>query len=151
MGSCDLTARGARPPAMQSLYRHTSAGLLFVCLLAVGSCTAAALPQQFSLNIGFDTPSPQDTPFQLTFHRAQQSSQPSLVTSSPVVSQPRPAPPQRNNIQNFRAQQEQQQQLGFQQNRQHPQPSFNDLSASSQSFKATANRRPHGNSRPPAQ
>jgi len=119
MGSYHLTARGATPPAMQST-------LLFVCLVAVGSCLAAALPQQFSLNIGFDSPSSQDAPFELTFFKPSQNSQPSIVTSSPLAPQPRPVPSKRKNFQSFKPkeqQQQQQQQLDFQQNRQNFQTS----------------------------
>merc|ERR1711892_183896 len=119
MGSYHLTARGATPPAMQST-------LLFVCLVAVGSCLAAALPQQFSLNIGFDSPSSQDAPFELTFFTPSQNSQPSIVTSSPLAPQPSPAPSKRKNFQSFKPkeqQQQQQQQLDFQQNRQNFQTS----------------------------
>merc|ERR1712106_1101725 len=138
MGSYHLTARGATPPAMQST-------LLFVCLAAVGSCLAAALPQQFSLNIGFDSPSPQDTPFELTFYKPSQNSQPSIVTSSPLAPQPRPAPSKRKNFQSFNPkeqQQQQQQQLDFQQNR-----SFSQPKLVSQNFRTQTNTRTQPNTR----
>merc|ERR1712106_188002 len=138
MGSYHLTARGATPPAMQST-------LLFVCLVAVGSCLAAALPQQFSLNIGFDSPSSQDAPFELTFFKPSQNSQPSIVTSSPLAPQPRPAPSKRKNFQSFKPkehQQQQQQQLDFQQNR-----SFSQPKLVSQNFRTQANTRTQTNTR----
>merc|ERR1712021_156283 len=107
---------------------NTSSNAVYfvVCLFAVGSCLAAALPQQFSLNIGFDSPSSQDAPFELTFFKPSQNSQPSIVTSSPLAPQPRPVPSKRKNFQSFKPkeqQQQQQQQLDFQQNRQNFQTS----------------------------
>merc|ERR1712106_96206 len=147
MGSYHLTARGATPPAMQST-------LLFVCLVAVGSCLAAALPQQFSLNIGFDSPSPQDAPFELTFYKPSQNSQPSIVTSSPLAPQPRPAPSKRKNFQSFKPkeqQQQQQQQLDFQQNRQNFQTSVvsqqRSFSQSQPNTRSQSNTRTQPNTR----
>jgi len=129
---------------MQSL----SASSLLV--ITVGSHITAALPQQFSLNIGFDSPSPQDAPFELTFHRSPQNSQPSIVTSAPLVMQSRPVQPSRKNLQSsfVPQQQQQQQEVGFQQNRQNfqsssaPQQSFQRSSPpNSQTFRSNTNNR----------